>query len=72
MCFDMLLQVLRSLESFATEFTLVRFQGHMDPNVGSNMISFDRRGATVTPLTSQIEVVGRLATNMLLTDVLLY
>lgn len=72
MCFHVLLQILRSLESFATEFTLVRLQGHMNPNVGSDMISFDRRGTTVAPLTSQIEVVSGFATNMLLTNMLLF
>ena len=68
----MFLQVLRSLESFATEFTLVRLQRNMDPNVGGDMVSFNSRGTTVAPLTSQIEVVGGLATNMLFTNVLLY
>lgn len=72
MCFDMLLQVLGSLESFTTEFTLVRLQGHVDPYMRSDVVSFDCRGTTVAPLTSQIEIVGRFATNVLLTNVLLY
>lgn len=69
---DMFFQVLGSFECFAAEVALMWLQWHMDPDVRGNMISLDRRGATVSPLTGQVQIVGRLATNMLFTDVFLF
>ena len=68
----MLLEILRSLERLAAHVTLVRLQGHMDPNVRSDVVSLDSSGPARVPLTSQVEVVGALATNVTLTDVLLH
>lgn len=67
----MLLEILGSLERLATHVTLVRLQGHMDPDVRSDVVSLDCGGPARVPLTSQVEVVGTLATNVTLTDVLL-
>lgn len=67
---DVLLQVLWSLEALAAEVTLVWLQRDMDPDMRGDVISLDGRGAAGIPLASQIQVVGALATNMLLTDVL--
>jgi hypothetical protein len=67
----MLLEILGSLERLAAHVTLVRLQGHMDPDVRSDVVSLDRGGPARVPLTSQVEVVGALATNVTLTDVLL-
>lgn len=68
---DMLLEILGSLERLAAHVTLVRLQGHMDPDVRSDVVSLDGGGPARVPLTSQVEVVGALATNVTLTDVLI-
>jgi hypothetical protein len=72
MCLDMLFQILGSFERFATEIALVRLERHMDSDVRGDVISLDRRGATVSPLAGQVQIVGRLATHVFLTDVLLF
>lgn len=68
---DMLLQILGTLESLATEVALVRFKRHMDSNVRGDVVALDSRSATATPLASQIKVVGTLTADMALTDVFL-
>ena len=67
----MLLEVLWALECFATEVALVRLQGHMDANVRGDVVTLDGGGATCAPLTSQVEVVGALATDMAFAYVIL-
>ena len=67
----MLLEILWALERLAAEFTLVRFERDVDTYVRSDMISLDSRGAAASPLTGEIEVVGRLAANMALADMFL-
>lgn len=42
---NMLLQILRTLECFATEITLVRLQWDVDSNVRSDMITFHSSGS---------------------------
>jgi len=68
---DVLLQVLRTFEGLAAELTLVRLQGHMHTDVGSDVVSLDGGSAARVPLASEVEIVGALATNMALTDVLI-
>lgn len=67
----MLLEILRALECFATEVALVRLQGYMNSDVRGDVITLDGGGATCTPLTGQVEVVGALASDMALADVVL-
>lgn len=67
----MLLEILWALECFATEVALVRLQGHMDANVRGDVVTLDGGGATCAPLTSQVEVVGALATDMAFAYVIL-
>jgi hypothetical protein len=67
----MLLEILWALERFATEIALVRLQGHVNSNVRGDVITLDSGGATCAPLTSQIEVVGALATDVALAYVIL-
>lgn len=67
----MFLEILRTLEGLATELALVRLQGDMDSDVGSNVVTLDRGGAALTPRAGEVEVVCRLATNMTLADVFL-
>jgi len=66
-----LLEILRTLESFAAEIALVRLQRYVNTDVRSNVVTLDRGGATVAPLAGQIQIVGALATNVTLTDVVL-
>lgn len=68
---DMLLQFLRTLESLAAEVALVWLQGDVDANVRGDVITLDGGSSALVPAAGQVEVVGALATDMLLTDVLL-
>lgn len=67
----MLLQVLRTLEGLAAEIALVRLERHMDADMRGNMITLDGGCLAIIPLTSEIQVVRALATNMFLAYVLL-
>ena len=69
---DVLLQVLRTLEGLATEVTTMRLQRDMNTDVRCDMITLDRRGMTVCPLTGEIEIVGAFTANMAFADVLLW
>lgn len=69
---DMLLQILRPLERLAAKLAFVRLQGHMNTDVRRDMVALHRRGAALIPLARQVQVVGALAANMLVTDVLLH
>ena len=68
---DVLLEILGSLEGFATEVALMRLQGHMHANMRSNVVAFYSRRSTVAPLAGQIQVIGALAANMALADMIL-
>ena len=68
----MLLQILRTLEGFSTEFTLMWLQGYVDTNVRCDMVAFNGGGMTIPPLTGQVQVVCTLAANVTLTEVLLH
>lgn len=67
----MLLQILRALESLAAEVALVRLQGDVDTNVRRDVVTLYSRSTAVTPLAGQVQVVGALATDMALADVVL-
>jgi hypothetical protein len=66
-----LLEILRTLESLAAEVALVRLQRDVNANVRSDVITLDRSGAAVAPLAGQVQVVGALATDVALADVVL-
>ena len=68
---DVLLQILRTLESLAAEVTLVGLQGDVDSDVGGDMVTLDGGGSALVPSTGQVKVVGALATDMLLANVFL-
>jgi hypothetical protein len=68
---NVLLQILWALECLATELAFVRLQGNMDSNMGGNVITFNCGGAALTPCAGEVEVVGRLATNMAFTNMFL-
>lgn len=67
----MLLEILRPLEGLSTKVALVWLEGHMDADVRGNVVALDGRGATCSPLTGQVEVVGAFATDMAFADVVL-
>ena len=72
MCFDMLLEVLRSLERLSAERAVMRFQRHMYSNMRRHMIAFLELDVAGIPCARQIEIVCALATDMLLAEVVLY
>jgi hypothetical protein len=67
----MLLEILWALEGLATEIALVRLQRHVNANVRGGVVTLEGFGATFTPLTGQIEVVGALAADVALAHVIL-
>jgi hypothetical protein len=67
----MLLEILGALECLPTEFALVRFERHMHPNVGSNVVAFDSGRPASTPRTSQAQVVCALSPNVHIAKVVL-
>ncbi len=66
-----LLEILRALEGLATEVALVRLQGDVDADVRSDVVTLDRGRATRAPLAGKVEVVGALATDVALANVIL-
>lgn len=71
MSFDVLLEILGALERFLAEVALVGLQRNMDTNVRGDMITLHSRSAAIAPSTGEVQVVGRLATNVTLTDMFL-
>lgn len=69
---DMLFQILRTLESLSTGRALVRLEWNMHSNMRSDMIPLHSSRLTGAPAAGQVQVVGAFATDMLLTDVVLY
>jgi hypothetical protein len=68
---DVLLQVLGTLEGFATEVALVRLQGNVNSDVGGDVVALDCSGTAVAPLTRKVEVVGAFAADMALAHMVL-
>jgi hypothetical protein len=66
---DMLFEVLRPLERLAAKLTLVRLEGHMDADVGRDVVPLDRCRPAAVPLASQAKIVGALAANVTVTNV---
>lgn len=71
MGFDVFLQILRPLECFATEVTLVRLQRNVNSNMRGDVVALYGCGTAIGPSTSQVEVVCALAANVALTNMLL-
>ena len=67
----MLLEILRAFECLSTEVALMRLEWDMDADVRGDVVAFDGRGAASTPLAGEVEVVGALAADMALADVVL-
>jgi hypothetical protein len=69
---DMFLQVLWTLEGFSAEVTFMGLQRDVDSDVGGDVITLDGGGATAAPLAGEVEVVSRFASDMSLTNMLLF
>jgi hypothetical protein len=67
----MLLEILRTLESLSTEVALVWLKRNVNTDMRRDVVAFDGGGSALVPATSEVQVVGTLPTNMLLTDVFL-
>lgn len=68
---DVFLQVLGTLKGLLADLTLVWLQWNMDSDMGSDMVSLDCCSPARVPATGQVEVVGALSSDVLLTDVFL-
>jgi hypothetical protein len=68
---DVFLEILRTLKGLSAEVAFVRLERHVNTDVRSNVISLDGSRAAATPLAGEVEIVGALATNMALADVIL-
>jgi hypothetical protein len=67
----MFLEILWAFKGLATEFALVRLERDMDSNVRGNVVTLDRGRTATSPLTCQVEVVGRFAADVALADMFL-
>ena len=65
------LQILRAFERLATELASMRLQWHMDTNVRGDVVAFDDRDVAISPSAFEIEIVGALATDVSLADMIL-
>jgi len=71
MRFDMLLQILWTLESLSAKIAFVRLERNMNTDMGCDVIALDCRSTTVAPLAGQVQVIRALAANVTLADVVL-
>jgi hypothetical protein len=67
----MLLEILGALKRLAAKLALVRLERDVNTDVRGDVITLDSGGAARVPLASEVQVVGALAADMALTDVLL-
>ena len=67
----MFLQVLGTLEFFPACVTDMRFERDVHTNVRGDVVALDSSSATATPATCQVEVVGRAASDVPFTHMLL-
>lgn len=72
MSLDVLLQILGPLESLATKVASVRLQRYVNPDVRCDVVAFHNGDATGTPGTSEVEVIGTLATDVTFANVFLW
>ena len=68
---DMLLEILRPLEGLTTKLASMRLEWYVNTDVRGDMITLYDGDTTVTPCASQVKIVGALATNVSLADMVL-
>ena len=71
MSLHVFLEILGTFKGLATKLTSVRLQGYVNSDVRSDMVAFHDLNMTVPPCALQVEVIGTLSTNMLITDMVL-
>jgi hypothetical protein len=62
---------LRSLECLAAKFAFVRLERDVHTNMGGDVVTLDGGGTALAPGAGEVQVVGRLAADMSLADVVL-
>lgn len=67
-----LFEILGALESFAADVAVVWLEGGMDANMGGDMITLSTTDVTAFPFAREAEVVGGLATDMVVAEVLVH
>lgn len=68
---DVFLQILWPFERLSTKLASMRFQWHMDTNMGGDVIPLNDLDLTIPPCTDKIEIVCTLATDVRLANVIL-
>ena len=68
---DVLLEILWAFEGLATEFAFVRLEWDVDSDVRGDVVTLHSCGAATSPLTGQVQVVGRFTADMALADMFL-
>ena len=71
MGFDMLLEILRPLEGLTTKLASMRLEWYVNTDVRGDVITLYDSDTTVRPCASQVKIVGALATNVGLADMVL-
>lgn len=66
----MLLKVLRALERLATDIAIVRLERGVNSDVRSDVVTLGTADITSIPFASQAEVVRGLATDVIITQML--
>lgn len=69
---DVLLQILGTLEGLAAELALVGLERNMNADVRGDVVALDGSGPARVPLAGEVQVVGALAADMALTQMLLW
>lgn len=72
MCFDMLLQILWTLEGLSAEITFVGLERNVNTDMRGDVVALDGGGAAVAPLAGEIQVVGALAADVTLANMILH
>jgi hypothetical protein len=68
---DVLLEILGTFKCLLAKVALVRLERDVDADMGRDVVSLDRGRAAGAPGASQVQIVGRLATDMAFADVVL-
>jgi hypothetical protein len=71
MCLDVLLEILGALEALAAKVTLVRLEWNVNTDMRRDVVALDCCCSALVPLARQVQVVGALAANMLLANMLI-
>lgn len=65
-----LLEILRALEGLSADVAVVRLEGGVDTDVRGDVVALGTADVAALPLAGEAEVVGRLATDVVVTEML--